>query len=385
MVINVTEVSMERSGITNNYDPEQARPQLPTELVQIYEPLTEQDWSYSHHPSITWFKGKFYAIWSNGRVHEDDLGQRVLMSTSEDFYHWTKPAPLVDSLMGNSSELVLTAAGFHQHEGTLVAYFGQYEYVQDNVRDGTFVRIGTGHMDTRLRAVTTMDGEHWSEPLEMHVPIVPNHGPQRTASGRLIISGNVMFPYTEDPAGLTGWQTAGIYDPDRHDQIWDDSEFFQTVAQTMGWPVKLCEGSFYESDDHVLHMLLRSGTEKLWVAESSDDGASWSTPRETEFTDNVTKFHFGRLPDGRFYYVGCPDPQPKGARNPLVLSISEDGMRFDRHFILGNTRFEKRFEGRHKGGVYGYPHSMIHEGYLYVVFSIWKEGLAVIRTNLAEL
>jgi hypothetical protein len=364
---------------------EQVRPQLPTELVQIYKPLVEQDWAYSHHPSITWFKGKFYVIWSNGRVHEDDLGQRVLMSTSEDFHNWTEPTPLIDSLMGKSSELVLTAAGFHQHEGTLVAYFGQYEYVPDNVKEGTFVRIGAGHMDTILRAVTTTDGEHWSEPLDMHVPIVPNHGPQPTASGRLIISGNVMFPYTDDPAGLTGWQTTGIYDPDKHSQLWDDSEFFQTVADTMEWPVKLCEGSFYETDDHILHMLLRSGTEKLWVAESSNDGESWSAPSETEFTDNVTKFHFGRLPDGRFYYVGCPDPQPKGARNPLVLSISEDGVRFDKHFILGNTRFEKRFEGRHKGGVYGYPHSMIREGYLYVVFSIWKEGLAVIRTAIAEL
>jgi hypothetical protein len=34
------------------------------------------------------------------------------------------------------------------------------------------------------------------------VPVNPNHGPQATASGRLIICGNISFPYTDDPAWL---------------------------------------------------------------------------------------------------------------------------------------------------------------------------------------
>ncbi|NLA52480.1 MAG: exo-alpha-sialidase, partial [Alcaligenaceae bacterium] len=243
--------------ITNLYNANNKRPKLQTEKVYIYQP--ERDWSYSHHASITFFKEKFYAIWSNGRINEDDLGQRVLISSSENFYDWTEPKPLIDSKMGKHSEVVLTAAGFHQYQGTLVAYYGQYEYKPDNIENGACKKLGTGHMDTSLFAVTTTDGRTWSEPINMNVPIVPNHGPQRIASGRLIISGNIMYPYTDDPTGLSGWQQTGIYPADWVD-VYDDSEGFILLKERMGWETGLCEGSFYQTPDGVIHMLLRSGT-----------------------------------------------------------------------------------------------------------------------------
>ena len=60
----------------------------------------------------------------------------VLIASSADFHHWTAPEPLIGPLQGQHSELVLTAAGFHQHDGTLIAYFGQYEYDADAIRSG---------------------------------------------------------------------------------------------------------------------------------------------------------------------------------------------------------------------------------------------------------
>ena len=244
--------------------------------------------------------------------------------------------------------------------------------------------------------MTTTDGRAWSAPIDMNVPIVPNHGPQPTKSGRLIISGNIAFPYTDDPSGLAGWRMTGIYPDDMAATIFDDSEAFWKVQARMGWPAGLCEGSFYQTDDGVLHMLLRTTgpgyAGKLWVTESRDDGTTWSSPVETVFTDNNTKFHFGRLPDGvgrptagRYYYVGCPDPEPHGARNPLVLSLSEDGARFDRHFILADEEYVQRRAGQAKGGLYGYPHTMIHDGYLYTIVSLRKEAVAVLRVALSAI
>jgi hypothetical protein len=371
--------------ITNCYDPEIRRPKLPAERVFLYRP--EHEWTYSHHQSITFYKGRFYAIWSNGRVNEDDPGQRVLIASAADFDHWTTPEPLVGPLMGHHSELVLTAAGFHQYDGTLVAYFGQYEYTAQAIRDG--IKGGRNHQDTRLWAMTTADGRQWSPMTAMQTPIVPNHGPQPTQSGRLIISGNIAFPYSDDPRGLAGWKMTGVYGDDMAATIFDDSEGFWHVQARQGWPAGLCEGAFFQTDDGVLHMLLRATgpgfAGKLWLTESRDDGASWSPPVETAFTDNNTKFHFGRLPDGRFYYVGCPDPEPRGARNPLVLSLSEDGARFDRHFILADEDYVQKSQGRWKGGLYGYPHTMIHEGYLYTIVSLRKEAVAVLRVALSSL
>ena len=275
---------------------------LPVGHSWLYQPTTE--WTYSHHAHLAHFNGRFLAIWSNGRCDEDAPGQRVLLATSADGRTWTAPVPLLDVQQGKHSELVLTAAGFHQHAGRLVVYIGCYEYRAECLDNGQRRPGDHGHMDTTLLAVTTSDGEHWDAPLDLRLPIVPNHGPQRTASGRLIISGNISFPFTDDPCGLRNWRMAGIYPPAMAGSIVDDSESFWRVKDVMGWPVGLCEGAFYQTGDGVLHMLLRSNTERLWLTESRDNGATWSSPQPTEFSDNATKFHLGRLPDGRFYYVG---------------------------------------------------------------------------------
>lgn len=371
------------SSITNGY-PGNFGNLLPVERVTIYRPESELDWTYSHHAHITFFRDRFYAMWSNSRKNEDDLGQRVVYSTSTDFYHWTKSEPLVDTKWGKHSELVLTAGGFHQYGGMLVAYVGQYEYDINMIADG-YRRSNSdaGHRDTRLFAVATFDGMDWSEPSDTGLALVPNHGPQRTATGRLVICGNVSFPYTDDPTGRSGWTQTGIYPKELGKEVVDDSESIHVIKEKLGWPVILCEGAFFQTDDQIIHMLLRSSNFKLWVTESRDDGASWIVPKETGFTDSNTKFQFGRLPDGRFYYVGSPIPD--GKRNPLVLSISEDGVSFDCHYILCNERCEGRFEGLHKGGDFGYPHTLLHEGYLYVIFSVVKEEVQVIRVSLNAL
>jgi hypothetical protein len=267
------------------------------ESVFLYRP--EAEWTYSHHPSIAFFKGRFLAIWSNGRKDEDAPGQRVLLATSEDFSRWTEPRPLVDSVKdAGGVERVLTAAGFHDHEGTLVAYFGNY---------------GPNKETTRLEAVTTTDGDRWSEVRQIGIPVNPNHPPQRTRSGRLIICGNISFPWTDDPSGLTGWRRSGIYPASMSTTIKDDPASFREVARRQGWPAGLCEGSFFQTDDGVLNMMLRNAglgggdhRHRLWLTESRDDGATWSEPAETDFSDTNAKFHFGHLPDGRFYYVGNP-------------------------------------------------------------------------------
>jgi len=237
-----------------------------------------------------------------------------------------------------------------------------------------------------LQAVTTDDGERWSAIREIGVPVVPNFGPTVTASGRWIISGNVAFPYTDDTSGLTGWRMAGIYPFEMADVVQDNPESIHAIAKQQGWPETLCEGSLYQTDDGVLHMLLRGTSERcrcrLYVVESHDDGVTWSAPMKTSFSNNDSKFHMGRLPDKRFYWIGNP---LAGNRTPLVLSLSRDGVQFDRHYILGDSHYAMRRPGRWKHGEYGYPHSLIHGDCLYVIVSRQKEGIEVVRTPLAEL
>lgn len=336
------------------------------ETARLYEPKTE--WTYSHHPHLTFFRGCYFAIWSNGRRDEDAPGQRILISTATNLSEWSAPRPLVNSMTDtNGVERVLTAAGFHQHNGTLVAYFSNY---------------GPQKESTHLLAVTTTNGVDWSPAQAVGLPVCPNFGPLVVRGGRLIISGHIAFPYTDDPAGLTGWRMAGLYSQAMAATITDDPASFWGVARMNGWGAAVCEGSAFQTDDGVIHVPLRStGSQfrhRLWLTESRDHGVSYSAPVETEFSDTNAKFQFGRLPDGRFFYVG----NPVGAdRTPLVLSLSRDGVNYDRNLLLGEQPYAMAQSGRAKGGEYGYPNVLLHAGWLHIIVSRQKEGIEVLRVK----
>ncbi|HEU4607660.1 MAG TPA: exo-alpha-sialidase [Chitinophagaceae bacterium] len=356
--------------VSDTYSSSAVYPELKIERGFVYEPKT--NWLYSHHPYIWYFKGKFIAIWSNGHKDEDQPGQRVAIASSKDGLHWSTPEVLASPGNYKGDTLnVLTAAGFHEYQGTLVAYYGEYS---------------PNRTHTMLWAKTSRDGKHWSAPLSMGIPVNPNHGPQPTLSGRLIICGNFSFPYTDDKAGLKGWKMTSFYPDSLYKE--DNPASFYAPAKAMGLPA-LCEGAFYETDDSVIQMLLRvTGKDwkgKLWLTESKDNGAHWSRPVESGFTDNDSKFHLGRLPNGLFYYVGIPDTLHHYARTPLVLATSRDGKRFDRHYIIASQPYQLQQEGLWKGGQYGYPHSFIKGRYMYIIISRQKEAIEVLRFNINQL
>ncbi|MFS2187889.1 exo-alpha-sialidase [Mucilaginibacter sp. Mucisp84] len=367
--LSILNTHAQTPAIRNNYQTETGVPKLTIERSMIYSP--DKEWLYNHHASIIHFKDRFVAIWSNGMIDEDWPGQRVVYATSKDFKHWSALKTLATPGKVNDTLTVLTASGLYQYKGTLVAYYGDYDKHRNN---------------THLWAKTSTDGEHWSEPLDMYLPVVPNHGPEVTNSGRLIISGNFTFPYTDDPHGLSGWKLSSFYPDSLYKQ--DNPAMFYAPAAKSGLP-PLCEGSFFETDDNILHMLLRVTGKgwkgHLWLTESGDNGSNWSRPAEAPFSDNDSKFHFGRLPDKRFYYVGIPDTLHHYDRNPLVLSLSADGKSFDKNYIIANELYHLKKEGLWKGGQYGYPHTIIYNGYMYVIISRQKEAIETLRFSLKQL
>ena len=357
---------------------------LPSAVGTVYSPTPA--WSYSHHPHIAFFRGRFFAAWSSGKANEDDRGQRVMLAHSPDGLHWEGHHHVATPDMLGDATLVLTAAGFHVHGDTLYLYFGAFGYAEDALQaDGTRPQADASHRDTNLYYVSTTDGENWEAPVPLGLAMVPNHGPQATRSGRLIISGNVAFPYTDSPDGVSGYRMTGVYgDCFGGGTIVDDSDSIHRVTAHQGWEASLiCEGSFYQTDDGVLHMLMRSNSPRLWTSESLDDGAHWSAPTPTEYTDDGSKFHLGRLPDGRFYCVS--NAIHGGKRCPLELFLSRNGEDFDHRYVLRDEYFDQVYPGMYKLGMYGYPHTLIRDGYLYVIYSKRKEGVEVTRVALSEL
>lgn len=342
------------------------------------------DAAYSHHPQIVSYQGRLLATWSLGNLHEDTPGQRMVLLTSTDLGEtWSEPTVLVAPVAGKHAPTVVTSMGLRVVEDQLVGYFASYEYTLEGLKKfaefGANARgiKGLGFVkDTYTGVITSNDGQTWSAPQRILPRVLPNFSPVRTSSGRLILPGHRLHPYTDDPKGLTGWRIATY--PGVPENYYDGAGAH--IETKTDWArLGICEGSVYELPDGRLRMMSRTHKGFLAASESTDNGQTWSAPRPTAFTDCGARFQFGKLPDGRFYALSCPNPNvPESClrRTPLVLAVSEDGDVFDRHFILGDEPDRPpRYPGAYKHGRYGYPYAHVAGRSLFIVNSVAKEDI----------
>lgn len=389
--------AMTRSPITNRWG-EAKTTQMDLEEILVYR--GREGAAYSHHAQVLFDRGRIYVTWSVGVQHEDFPGQQMALATSDDGGRtWSRERIISPPPREETS--VYTAMGIREHHGKLIAYYGHYGYTPLGM-EGIRVPAAYGgvdyrndptkwfHRDTFTEArVSTDRGSTWGKPVHILDKLVPNLRPFPIRGGRLIMTGNISFPYTDDAAGLAGWKSAGL--PRSPAWTVDDSEGFHKLCGARGDDVDLCEASFYQTGDGKIHMMLRTDPIKgrkhdglLAVTESSDNGATWSEPMLTAYSDCGCRFHFGRLPDGRYFGLSCP--KPGSGRTPLVLALSRDGVVFDRHYILGDLAPGKpRMPGNHKGGTYGYASCDIAEGNMYVTWSRNKEDIYFGALKLSAL
>lgn len=366
--VKPTRTAEESAKLINN-EATAGKLSIASDVASIYVPT--EGASYAHHPFLASFKGKLYAMFSLGRQDEDDCGQHVMISSCTDFQNWSTPKPLVDVTRGEHSEQVMVPMGFYVWEDTLVAYYRSFEYDAASLRENGTKRplADTKYSieNNKLYALVTTDGETWTKADSYANAGGGNYPPVATKSGRLIMTGAMTQGYSDNLSGIGRWSMT----------IVPKGSAYERGAKL------LTESSFYQTDDGILHLMLRTNTDYLWCAESYDDGITWSEPYPTAFTDCWSKFQFGRLPDGRFFYVG--NPVPDSSRNPMVLCVSENGTDFNKWFLLRTEAYRLQFPGLYKGGVYAYPHAIIDGDYMYIIYSKHKEAIDVMRIALKDI
>ena len=267
------------------------------------------------------------------------------MSTSEDFINWSAPEVLLEPEIGDYGNLkILTPGGITVCQDLLTVYY------TENDNNG----VSDTRLSPELYAIVSPDGERWSSPIDIGLAIFPCHRPLKVSGDRLVMSCNRSTYYTDDPAGLSGWLKSGTASQDQTGYI-----TFEDKRPS------LCEGEILMHPDGVLYNLFRNSSYDgyLWQSQSNDNGATWTMPVRSGFSDNNTKSFFYTLDDGRCLYIGTPDNTAPGSRYPLVLALSYDGFSFDDCYILSDDRYEQQYSGRWKGGDYGYPFAYIKDGY----------------------
>jgi len=102
---------------------------------------------------------------------------------------------------------------------------------------------------------------------------------------------------------------------------------------------------------------------------------NWSAVVSSNIPDSHSRTCAAPLPDGQgVYLVGAQNPK---SRDPVTLSIAADGLHFDQHWAVNFGAPPVRYPGHAKVVGFQYPGAMVHDGKMYVSYSIGKEDIGV--------
>ncbi len=355
------------------------RPLEGVEHVELFRATPERG-AYCHHPHIAHHKGVFYATWSNHAADEDGPGQRVYYSVSADGRTW-RPFAVCFPALGpvkphGQMGRVLTANGIVVVADTVYAIAEVHDYFgpgHDAAREAVEARTGRTTRRGRFgwgRLARPMAADGGLGPAFWLVPDPPEpigDARQFPASGAARV------------AAIAKQINALIADS-LHMPAWDFR--FHTNWTTAADGHGLCEPTCYRRPDGAVVRLGRDlGRSRRIYAAVSPDGKAFPPAVRTDVPDSPSKAVSGTLPDGRIYLVG----NQSVGRDPLTISLSRDGVTFDRAAAIRHGAPKVRHRGRAKGPGFQYPSAVVVGDALWVIYSIGKEDVAVSRVPLAAL
>ena len=329
---------------------------LELEETVLYK-ATAQTFRFCHHPNLVLRGNTVWCMWSNGRIGEDEPGQRILFSTARvgALKRWTKPRELAADPTGKGA---CVAAGWVNAGEKLVAFY--------TITGGT-----NFDPKTALWARSSVDGRSWTEPRRI-VPGFYIAAPVPVPGGGLLLSGEHVGASRE-----TGRMV--LYRTTQRDGLggWVASKISPGELKVFGYT----EPAPYVLGDGRVICPFRNNSGWLYASESRDGGRSWSDPVKTNFPDSLARHATGRLPGGDFFLVNNSSSK-RLDRSILTIALSQDGRRYDRAFVVKNQPTQKRFEGKHKLDGWQYPHAIVVGKSLLLAYSVNKEDVRMARIPL---
>lgn len=313
----------------------------------------------NQHNYLVHFNGKYWAMWSDGPGVEDQVGQRVKFSTSPDGLHWEKPRYMTP---------------IPPNSGPDSPYYGKR-----TLKGYRWISRGFWPRDGKLYALASLDeAKHFFGPsLELHLFELEPAEENWKDKGVIVENAINNFPPQKIPTGE--W----VMSRRKHDYKKSGVEFLvgglKGLDQWESYPVlgsssELAaeEPLWWALPDQNLMALFRDNRKSgyLYRSFSLDNGKTWSKPVKTNFPDATSKIHGLQLEDGRYVLVSNANPK---RRDPLVLSISDDGIVFNKMgYLVGGRRVD-------------YPHVLEQDGHLLIAYSGGKQTVEVIKVKLDDL
>jgi hypothetical protein len=357
---------LQRLG-ANQPDPSPIPP-APGERVRIYYG-TPSGGLYNHHTALAKFQGRYYCAWSNGRVDEDQPGQVSLVSSSADGESWQ---PAAEAVPARAAErLAVWTPGLYASGDRLFLYTVRFQLQPNPAMPGMFSR----HKDfTRVDVSSSRDGKTWSRKEGvMGTATEFFEAPRKTRNGLLLNAGTVGEEVGGSPVALL-WNPT---EPDAAPQIRRMPDPSRPVRVSFG------ETSWYEMRDGRIVVWFRNANpdRRLFMAVGDGTATNWTEPVITDIPDCDARVRAGNLPDGRCYLIGNAYPD----RSHLLLLLSDNGIEFDRAYMVADLPTAARTYGWAKSKGHQYPGSLLDGDSLLIGYSVNKEDIECLRVKWRAL
>lgn len=356
------------------------------EHISLYE-ATPENGTFSHHQHITFHDGIVYAVWDSHIRDENAAGQHARMRRSADGGKTWGPIEVIFPPCAKN-----------------VPADSEYSETRFQTINGFAVVNGILYAATDVAEWSLADARKIRPRLKIGQlcrSILPDGG-----------FGDIFWLMPEAPEPVEGFSSYPAGDPELVKKIFD---YFSAPGQEI--QLSFGGGGHPDSDDNhgmgepvpsyslekgIWVRLYRDGGSKTarnlkeeeatksrrnYAAFSFDNGKTWTVPTRTSFPDACARANAGKLPDGQVYLINnvLPLSTKKGGRSLLAISLSRDGLNFDRLAVIRFLPPPKRFEGRSKSVGYAYPHSVVVKDHLLVIHSVNKEDIELTRIPLEEL
>jgi hypothetical protein len=325
-------------------------------------------WTYNHAPMLAYWNNTFYLQYLSNEIGEHVPPGQILLLTSKDGYHWTKPKvlfPPYDIPDGfskngkgkpakNLKSVVHQRVGFFTSSKGLLLTMGFYG-VSLGEGDGPNDGNGIGRVIREIKA----DGSFG--PIYF---IRYNHDFNET---------NTSYPFYKkskdknfvaacdellnSPLYMMQW----VEEADRDDPLIPLKKDYKAF-------------SYYHLNDGRVIGLWKNGLASI----SSDDGKTWAeVKRAPGVVTGNAKFWGQKLPDGKFATLY----DPSEFRWPLAISISEDGLEYKDLRLVHGDITPLRYKGAEKSRGPQYIRGILENNgtppgnNIWVTYSMNKEDL----------
>ncbi len=303
------------------------------------------------HNYLLHHDGKYWCFFSHGPVVEDVPTQFCSYATSSDGVTWSAAKPVMPR---PAEPYAYIARGLWVRDGELLALVAHF-------RDKGAFGV---NKELQLQAFAwDKSSESWTFKGKLYDDAINNFAPQRLASGEWLM--------TRRDARFNVYMLLGGV------KALDDWQSFPVVKRLEVPKFVPDEPFWWQLPDGRLHALFRDngGSSRLYQAFSSDSGRTWTRPTITNFPNSSSKCYPLRLKSGVWAMIG--NANPKWGRRELYLSLSEDGLTFNRMARLNIPS--------PRATTFQYPHAIEHDGHLLIAFSNKKAVTETLKVPLAEI